>query len=910
MLAHQNKYVSTTSAFNKFRVFLNAAYAAVIFTLLLFTTLAQAGQVSLAWDPSPSPDVGGYKVVYGLASGTYTSTVDVGKQTSTTVANLDDSKTYYFAARAYNTARTVESANSNEVSKPASTTLPPPSTALPSPWVSADIGNAGLVGSVSHANGAFTMKGSGDDIWNTADAFRFAYQPLNGDGSIVARVASITNTDSWAKAGVMIRENLDANARNALVAVTSANGVTFQRRTATGASTSSTVTGSLSAPYWVKLMRAGNTFTAYRSADGGSWTQIGSTTISMAANVYIGLAVTSHNNSVLNTSILDNVNVQSGGASSPVAAPIASFSASPNSGTAPLMVTLTDTSVGSISSRTWTFSDGTTDTAQTVIKTFNTPGNYTATLKVTGPGGSASATRTLSATAPSLPAASFSASPTSGTAPLTVRFTDTSSGTVTAWSWDFGDGTSSTQQNPSHTYTTTTAKTYTVKLTATNSAGSNTKTQSSYITVSPSTSTGGSGNTGGGSTGGGTNTGSGGNGSTSAVFQQGSATPNLLVIEAEHFNGNTAQGDHAWQATTSYGNYSNASALQALPEDNTRIDTNYTATSPRLDYQVNFVKTGTHYVWIRALGPSWSSDSLHVGLDGQEVASAARLSQLNPLGSWAWSKTTQGGTIATLNVTSPGVHIINVWMRESGTLLDKLVLTPDANYTPSSLGPDETLGQSTGKIPDSPTTGLVAAYSFEEGSGSTVADRSGQGNHGVISGASWSSRGKFGNALYFNSNDWVTVNDSASLDLTTSMTLEAWVYPTSTMSGWRCVLLKEQSNGLVYSLYANSNTNQPSTVIRVGNADQNLAGGPWLATYQWVHLAATYDGTTQRLYVNGSEVANRRISGSIQTSNGVLRIGGNSIWGEYFNGRIDEVRIYNRALNASEIQSDMNTALQ
>ena len=176
-----------------------------------------------------------------------------------------------------------------------------------------------------------------------------------------------------------------------------------------------------------------------------------------------------------------------------------------------------------------------------------------------------------------------------------------------------------------------------------------------------------------------------------------------MVIEAEHFNGNTAQGGHAWQATTSYGNYSGASALRALPDDNIRIDSNYAATSPRLDYQVNFVKTGTHYVWIRALGSSWSSDSLHVGLDGQEVASAARLSKLDPQGSWAWSRTTHTGTVATLNVASPGVHTINVWMRESGTLLDKLVLTPAANYTPSGLGPDETIGVST-TLPTIPST--------------------------------------------------------------------------------------------------------------------------------------------------------------------------------------------------------------
>ena len=88
-----------------------------------------------------------------------------------------------------------------------------------------------------------------------------------------------------------------------------------------------------------------------------------------------------------------------------------------------------------------------------------------------------------------------------------------------------------------------------------------------------------------------------------------------------------------------------------------------------------------------------------------------------------------------------------------------------------------------------------------------------------------------------------------------------------------------------------------------------MRGGPWLLPNTWVHLAGTYDGTTQRLYVNGTEVAKRAQSGPIEVSGGVLRIGGNSIWGEFFKGRIDEIRVYNRALSAAEITTDMNTSV-
>jgi hypothetical protein len=75
----------------------------------------------------------------------------------------------------------------------------------------------------------------------------------------------------------------------------------------------------------------------------------------------------------------------------------------------------------------------------------------------------------------------------------------------------------------------------------------------------------------------------------------------------------------------------------------------------------------------------------------------------------------------------------------------------------------------------------------------------------------------------------------------------------------------------------------------------------------WTHLAATYDGTTLRLYVNGVQAGSRAVSGAIQVSNRPLRIGGNSVWGEWFAGRIDEVRIYRRALSAAEVQADMTT---
>jgi hypothetical protein len=186
---------------------------------------------------------------------------------------------------------------------------------LPGPWQQADIGSVSLAGDAGESSGTFTVSASGADIWNAFDEFHYVYQPLSGDGTIVARVASLQETDPWAKAGVMIRQSLASNSPHAMTAVTAANGVAFQRRESTGAPSLHTPGAAVGAPYWVKLVRAGNTFSGYSSADGVNWTTIGSDTIAMASNVYVGLAVTSHHDGVACTATLDNVgvNASSGG---------------------------------------------------------------------------------------------------------------------------------------------------------------------------------------------------------------------------------------------------------------------------------------------------------------------------------------------------------------------------------------------------------------------------------------------------------------------------------------------------------------------------------------------------------------------------------------------------------------------
>jgi beta-glucanase (GH16 family) len=203
-------------------------------------------------------------------------------------------------------------------------------------------------------------------------------------------------------------------------------------------------------------------------------------------------------------------------------------------------------------------------------------------------------------------------------------------------------------------------------------------------------------------------------------------------------------------------------------------------------------------------------------------------------------------------------------------------------------------------------SGLVAAYGFNEGSGTTTADASGNGNTGTISGATWTTSGRFGGALSFNgTSSWVTVPDSASLDLTTGMTVGAWVRPTAT-NGARVVLMKERTtSGLSYSVGIVDGV--AASYIRTAS-DISTSGGS-VPVNTWTHLAATYDGGTLRVYVNGVQTMSRAVTGALTTSTSPLRIGGDAPWGQYVSGLIDEVRVYNRARTASEIQSDMNAAV-
>ena len=174
----------------------------------------------------------------------------------------------------------------------------PPMSSLPSQWDNRDIGTVGLLGSASYANGVFRINGSGITIGGAADTFHFVYQPWSGDVEIVASVMSILTTNIVPKIGVMFRETLTRNSRQASMLVKTLNFDTefSYRQNSNGTSVLGGTVGSL---HYLKLIRVGNLFTAYKSQDGVVWTKVGSVIINMGVSGFVGLAVTSRNNQVL-----------------------------------------------------------------------------------------------------------------------------------------------------------------------------------------------------------------------------------------------------------------------------------------------------------------------------------------------------------------------------------------------------------------------------------------------------------------------------------------------------------------------------------------------------------------------------------------------------------------------------------
>ena len=157
----------------------------------------------------------------------------------------------------------------------------------------------------------------------------------------------------------------------------------------------------------------------------------------------------------------------------------------------------------------------------------------------------------------------------------------------------------------------------------------------------------------------------------------------LLVVDATAFQANQPRGEHSWQLQKDAG-ATGGTEMAALRDLHVTLDRRVEQLSPRLDYRVQFVKAGTHYVWVHgqaAAQRSLNGDSLHVGLNGRVVSSAKRITGLTQ--NYAWVNQTMAGRAATIKIPKPGTYTLNVWMREDGAQFDALALTTDARFVPS-----------------------------------------------------------------------------------------------------------------------------------------------------------------------------------------------------------------------------------
>jgi hypothetical protein len=212
--------------------------------------------------------------------------------------------------------------------------------------------------------------------------------------------------------------------------------------------------------------------------------------------------------------------------------------------------------------------------------------------------------------------------------------------------------------------------------------------------------------------------------------------------------------------------------------------------------------------------------------------------------------------------------------------------------------------------PKVPFRGLIGAYGFETVREGYVEDQSGRDHSGVLEGAEPCEKGHYGQGAAFDGDSsLMSVANNLDMNFSSAMTLEAWICPGENAEGWQTVIAKEGRDAALFSLCGNSPESAPALTAQVNEEEVVLSGRVLPASSQWTFLAATYDGQWLRLYQDGREVASKEQAGSMGWSANPLCIGGNPLWGDYFRGVIDDVRVYNIALSEQEIQRDMLRAV-
>jgi hypothetical protein len=387
-------------------------------------------------------------------------------------------------------------------------------------------------------------------------------------------------------------------------------------------------------------------------------------------------------------------------------------------------------------------------------------------------------------------------------------------------------------------------------------------------------------------------------------------------------NGGLGAATLSWAVATDNVGVTAYSVYRSTTSNFTPSLANRIAQTAGTSYTDSGLAAGTYYYRVQAsdaagnLGPSSNEASATVTADttpptvsvtapaaGSTVSGSTTVSAnaSDDVGVVGVQFKLDGANLGAEDTTSPYSVSWDTTAAVNGSHMLTAVARDAAGHTTTSASVSVTVSNA------GPSGGLVASYNFDAGTGTVLVDRSGGTNNGTITAGTWSTTGHTGAALSFNgTSTWVTIPDAPALDLTTGMTLEAWVRPSALGTAWRNVIFKEQTGGMVYSLYANQDTTRPVGQVNIGG-EVNAVGTAALALNAWTHLALTFDGQAVKLYVNGTLVQTTLIVGAIPASTGVLHLGGDAVWGEWYKGLMDDVRIYSRSLSPAEIQTDMNT---
>ena len=504
--------------------------------------------------------------------------------------------------------------------------------------------------------------------------------------------------------------------------------------------------------------------------------------------------------------------------------------------------------------------------SMTPMSLTNLPAGYRFVYGVNPPSGPTSGNQAPTAVA-------TATTSTTGVVPLAVTFSSSGSsdpeGTALSYSWNFGDGSTSTVANPSHSYTS--AGSYVVRLTVSDGTNSSLSGAINVTVTAPV---------------------------NLAPIAAVNASPKVGVMPLlVTFTSAGTSDPEGSTLTYSWTFGDGGTSTAANPTHTYSTASNFTAKLTVSD-GTNSTTSSNLVINVSAVATNYPPSP---------VANATPSSGSAPLAvtfSSAGSADPEGSTLS---------YNWNFGDGTSSTAASPShTYSTNGNYAAQLTISDGTTSVSAASITISvadAASGLVAAYSFDEGSGITTTDVSGKTNTGTISNATWTAAGKYGGALTFNGTDaLVVVPPSTSLNVTNAMTQEAWVYPTASKAGWSTVMHRQTD---AYYLHASSpdGAMRPAGGAIFGGTESYVAGVSAIPLNTWTHLAATYDGATLKVYVNGILSSSKTVSGAVQSNANPLRIGGNYPYGQFFEGSIDEVRVYNRALSQGEIQTSMNTAL-